>query len=198
MRNLVLAPAVVLATLATLGLAAFAQTKTTESSEPGKVASLSTVTAKAQIVGLDPANRIVTLKGDKGSVFDLVAGDEVKNFDQLKLGDRVVARYLQAFSAEVTKAPEAPRKRVETEVAGRSPAGATPAIGGVRQVTVLATVVATNPPKRTMTIRGPKNTVTVFVENPMHFNVVKPGSQIAVTYTEAVALSLEPASAAKK
>jgi hypothetical protein len=194
-RNLVLVPAFV---LATLGVAAYAQTKTTETSEPGKVASTQTVTATAQIVGIDSVNRVVTLKGAKGTVFDVVAGDDVKNFDQLKLGDKVVARYRRAFSAEVTHAAEAPRKRVETDTQTRSKPGENPSVVDARKVTVLATVVATDPPNRTMTIRGPTKTVTIHVDNPMHFNVVKPGNQIAVTYTEAIALSLDPAPAAKK
>jgi len=199
MRNLVLVPAFV---LATLGIAASAQQpaadgKTTTMSEPGKIASTSTVTATAQIVGIDYQTRTVTLKGSKGSVFDVVAGDDVKNFDQLRLGDKVVARYQQAFSAEVQNAAAAVRSRVETTTPTRSQAGEAPAVGKTRQVTVLATVVAVNPPKRTMTIRGPTRTVTIQVDNPMHFNVVKPGDQIAVTYTEAIALSLEPAAPRK-
>jgi hypothetical protein len=200
MRNLVLVPAFV---LATLGIAASAQQPAAGAkveSEPGKVASTRTVTATAEIVGMDYQTRTVTLRGSKGAVFDVVAGDEVKNFDQLRLGDRVVAKYQQAFSAEVQKTGPAVRERIETTTPTRSQPGETPSVGKTRQVTVLATVVAVDPPKRTMTIRGPRNTVTIHVDNPMHFNVVKPGDQIAVTYTEALALSLEPAPkpAAKK
>jgi len=197
MRNLVVVPALVLATLA---IAASAQQPAAEgktTAEPGKIASTTTVTATAQIVGIDAQTRTVTLKGSKGTVFDVVAGDEVKNFDQLRLGDKVVARYQQAFSAEVQKAAAAVRSRVETTTPTRSQPGEAPAVGKTRQVNVLATVVATDPPKRTMTIRGPTRTVTIHVDNPMHFNVVKPGDQIAVTYTEALALSLEPAAAKK-
>ena len=61
----------------------------------------------AQVVGIDKATRTVTLKGPKGDTVDLVAGDEVKNFDQIKLGDFVVARYMEALTLELrkTKAP---------------------------------------------------------------------------------------------
>jgi len=37
------------------------------------------------------------------------------------------------------------------------------------------------------------NTVTLDVQNPDHFKVVKVGDEVRVTYTEAVAVSVEPA-----
>jgi len=190
MRKLALVTAIVFATLA---IPASAQDKTT--SEPGKVAATRTLTLTADVVGIDSTTRTVTLKGSKGNVVDVVAGDEVKNFDQIKVGDKVVAKYQLGVSAEVTKAT-GPRERVEQTTGSRGSGSAS----ATHTVTVLADVIATDPPKRTMTLRGPKNTVTVNVENPMHFNVVKKGDRVLITYTEAIALSLEPAAkpAAKK
>ena len=43
--------------------------------------------AKAKVEAVDAATRTVTFKGEKGNVFEVVAGDEVKNFDQIKVGD---------------------------------------------------------------------------------------------------------------
>jgi hypothetical protein len=62
-------------------------------SEPGKASIVEAAELSAKVVGIDKATRTVTLKGPKGNVVDVVAGDEVKNFDQIKLGDFVVARY---------------------------------------------------------------------------------------------------------
>lgn len=117
----------------------------------------------------------------------MVASDEVKNFDQIMIGDKVVAKYNVAISAEVTKMT-GPRERVEQTTKAREAGSVTKA----HTVTILADVIATDPPKRTMTLRGPKNVVTIDVENPMHFNLVKKGDRVLVTYTEAIALSLEP------
>jgi len=176
--------------LATLGVPALAQEKTT--SEPGKATTTRTVILTADVVAIDPTYRIVTLKGSKGNIVDVVVGDEVKNFDQIKIGDKVVAKYQLGISAEVTKMT-GPRERVEQTTGTRDTGSAS----RTHTVTILADVIATDPPKRTMTLRGPKNVVTINVENPMHFNVVKKGDRVLVTYTEAIALSLEPAPAAK-
>ena len=72
-------------------------------SEPGKATAVSAVSMSAQVVGLEKATRTITLKGPKGNVFDIVAGDEVKNFDQIKLGDSVDVRYLEALTLELRK-----------------------------------------------------------------------------------------------
>jgi urease beta subunit len=171
-------------------------------SEPGKAEVVSAVKLSAQVVGIDKATRTVTLKGPKGRVVDIVAGDEVKNFDQIQLGDHVVARYIESVSLELTKAKPSGADVVTTEGAARAQPGERPAVAGAREVTALAEVTAVNPKKSTMTLKGPRgNSVTLNVHNPDQFKVVKKGDHVKVTYTEALAVSVEPApppAAAKK
>ena len=89
-------------------------------SEPGKATAVRAVVITAQVVSIDKATRTLTLKGPQAGVVDIAAGDEVKNFDQIKLGDFVVARYAQALTLELRKTKvkageptvrEAPRER---------------------------------------------------------------------------------------
>lgn len=48
--------------------------------------------------------------------------------------------------------------------------------------------------KSTISLRGPKGKVmTLAVHNPAQFTVVKEGDHVEATYTEAFALSVEPA-----
>jgi hypothetical protein len=59
---------------------------------------------------------------------------------------------------------------------------------------VSAQVVAIDKATRTVTLKGPKgNEVTLDVRKPEQFNVVKKGDQVEMTYTEALALAVEPA-----
>ena len=170
-------------------------------SEPGKAAVVRAAEISAQVVGLDKGTRTLTLKGPKGNVVDLVAGDEVKNFDQIKLGDFVVARYAEAITLELRKTRVAAGDVAVRQEAGKAKAGERPAVAGARQVTALADVTAVDPQKSTITLKGPRgNSVTLAVQNPEQFKVVKKGDQVEVTYTEALALSVEPApkAAAKK
>jgi hypothetical protein len=170
-------------------------------SEPGKAVVASAVEISAQVVGIDKVARTVTLKGPKGNVVDVVAGNEVRNFDQIKVGDLVVARYVEALTLELKKTKVAAGDVKVREEAAKAKPGEKPAAAGARQVTVVADVVAVDPVKSTITLKGPKGkVVTLNVQNPDQFKVVKKGDQVEATYTEALALSVEPApkAAAKK
>ncbi len=162
-------------------------------SEPGKASAVRALEVSASVVGIDKASRTLTLKGSKGQVVDLVASDEVKNFDQIKVGDSVVARYVQALTLELKKTKGVAGATV-SEGAAKAKPGERPAVAGARQVTVIADVVAVDPKASTITVKGPKgNLLTLDVQNPDQLKVVKKGDQIEATYTEALALSVEPA-----
>jgi hypothetical protein len=125
---------------------------------------------------------------------DVVASDEVKNFDQIKLGDFLVVRYVQALTLELMKTKASIREGKEREDVVRAQPGERPAIAGARQVTVIADVIGVDSKKKTITLKGPKgNVVTLDVQNPEQFKVVKKGDQVEATYTEALAVSVEPA-----
>ncbi|MBZ5589375.1 MAG: hypothetical protein LAO05_12515 [Acidobacteriia bacterium] len=55
----------------------------------------------AEVVGLKPEDRTVTLKGPLRTVTVQVA-EKVKGYDRLKVGDKVVLRVTQALAIEVT------------------------------------------------------------------------------------------------
>jgi hypothetical protein len=166
-------------------------------SEPGKAAAVHTVKVSARVVAIDAASRVVTLKGPKGNVVDIVAGDEVRNFAQIKVGDLVVARYVQALTLELKKTKAGVRQSRESEAAVRAQPGERPAAAMGHQVTILADVVGVNRKAKTISLKGPKgNVVTLDVRNPDQFKVVKVGDQVEAIYTEAVGISVEPAPSA--
>jgi hypothetical protein len=174
------------------------QPSTTESatisSEPGSAKAVRTVELSAKVVAIDKATRTVTLKGRQGTPVDVVAGDGVRNFDQIKLGDMVVTRYTEALALELRKTKAAGGDVTVSEGSTWAKPGDKPAAAGERQVTAIAEVVAVDPKKSTITLKGPRgNIVTLAVHNPDQFKVVKKGDQVDVTYTEALALSVEPA-----
>jgi hypothetical protein len=166
-------------------------------SQPGKVVAVSTVELSAQVISINKATRTLTLKGERGNVVEIVAGDEVRNFDQIKVGDSVVARYLEALTLELKKTRVAAGEPTVSEELGRAKAGERPAVAGAVTITGIADVVAVDPARSTISLKGPQGNVVVLdVRNPDQFKVVKVGDQVEVTYTEAVALSVEPAAKA--
>ena len=163
-------------------------------SEPGKATAVRAVEISAQVVAIDKATRTVSLKTPKGDVVDIVASAEVKNFDQVKVGDFLVVRYAQALTLELQKVKTSAGEPTVREEAAKAKPGEKPAVAGAREVTAIATVTAVDKKNSTITLKGPRgNVVTLDVQNPDQFKVVKKGDQVEVTYTEALALSVEPA-----
>jgi hypothetical protein len=76
--------------------------------KPG-VAAAKAVEVTATVESIDYHTRKVTLKGPEGKLASVSVGPEVKQFDEIKPGDTVVARYLEAASIKVS-APEQPEK----------------------------------------------------------------------------------------
>ena len=174
-----------------------ASADTVVASEPGSAAVMRTMEISAQVVSVDKAARKVSLKGPQGNLFDIIAGDEVRNFDQIKPGQVVVARYVQAIALELL-----PLRGAKTDIGdvavhedtARAEKGQQPAAGKAYEISAIAEVVDVDPGKNTITLKGPLgNVVPLAVRNPEQFKVVKKGDQVSVTYTEAIALSVEPA-----
>jgi len=162
-------------------------------SEPGKAAIVATAEITATVVAIDKATRTVTLKEPKGRTVDVIAGDAVRNFDQIRIGDQVVVRYQEALTLELKKT-KAPTGATVAESAVRAAPGATPAGAVGREITILADVVAVDPKASTISLKGPRgNVVDLKVNNPDHFKVVKKGDQVEVVYSEALAVAVTPA-----
>jgi hypothetical protein len=181
------------------GAPAFAQQKpdvkgdTAVVTAPGKGAAARVVTITASVEAIDAAERTVTLKGPRGNVVTLPVGPQVKNFDRIKVGDMVAVRYFEALSLELKKGGSGIRERSERQGAETAQPGQQPAAGAARQVTVMADVVAVDAKRQVVTLRGPKRTVDLRVRDPKQIKLVKVGDQVEATYTEAVAVSVEPA-----
>ena len=157
----------------------------------GTATVVGTATVTATIVAIDPATRTVTLKDKRGRVVDLEVGEEARNFDQLKVGDVVTTEYREAMSLSLSKT-SGPRSASERTMEQRSSPGAKP--GGTigREITVMADVLAVNAKAKTVTLKGPHNTVDVIVEDPEQMKNIRKGDQVQVVYTEAVAISVTP------
>ncbi|WP_321796737.1 hypothetical protein [Caballeronia sp. J97] len=147
----------------------------------------------ATIVGIDPATRTVTLKTRSGKVMELEVTNEARNFDQLAVGDVVTAQYRESLTLSLLD-KKAEASRSESETAERAPRGAKPGGEIGREVTIIADVVAVDRHAKTVTLRGPRgNTVDLHVQDPERLKRVKKGDQVKAVYTEAFAISVEPA-----
>jgi hypothetical protein len=170
----------------------FAQTGTVAvGSEPGKAGIAQTVKLTGTITAIDPATRDVTIKGSQGNEVVVTAGPEVKNFANMKVGDQVDAQYIEALTLELKKGGGMPVARTEQTGGVKAKEGEKPGAAVGRQVTVVADVIAVDPAKQTVTLKGPKQTVDLKVADPEQFKLIKVGDQVQATYTQALAIAVE-------
>ncbi|MFM1759999.1 MAG: hypothetical protein RLY75_1270 [Pseudomonadota bacterium] len=95
-----------------------------------------------EVIKIDAATRTVTLKNQDGET-SIVAGPEVKNFAEIKVGDRFDVVYEMAVAIELVKVknPGAPSEQVTTSTA-TAPQGDKPGIITTNTITATANVEA--------------------------------------------------------
>ena len=161
--------------------------------QPGKVGIAQAVDVTATISALDAGKREITLKGPDGKEVTMVAGPEVKNYNQLKVGDKVDIQYVEALVLELKKGGGLPVARTEKEEMTGAKPGEKPGVKGARQLTVVGDVIALDPATQTVTLKGPQRTAELKVRDPEQFKLISKGDQIQATYTEALAVAVKPA-----
>jgi uncharacterized OB-fold protein len=201
MRVSALLAALAAAAVPALAIAADYQpeTSTAVSTAPGKGRMVTVVTATATVESVDPATRTVVLKTPDGKTHPTVAGDEVRNFDQIKVGDQVKAKYMESLTLELKKGGKALVGRSDNASMDRAPQGAKPGGVALREVSMTADVVGVDAQKKIVSIRNDRGEVIdLHLNDPEQVKLVKTGDQVEATYTEALAVALEPAAPAKK
>jgi hypothetical protein len=152
------------------------------------------VTLTASVEAIEPATREVTLKGPLGNTATFTVDKRVQRLDEVKVGDLVRADYYISIAAEVRKptAEEQKHPLVVLDAAGKSPPGTEPAAGGLRRFRVVTTIEGLDRPTQTVTVKGPRgNYLTARVADPSRLTQVRIGDTVLITYTEALAISLE-------
>jgi Cu/Ag efflux protein CusF len=163
-------------------------------SAPGKATFTETVKAQAVVSSLDTAGRVITLKSADGKTHDMIAGPEVKNFDQLKVGDKVNVQYVRALSLELKKLGAPGATPGAAASSSTAPAGSKPGGAAQAQVTVVTEVIAVDAKAKVVTLRGPKgNMLDLQVKDPQQLKQIKVGDKVEAVYSEALAVSVEAA-----
>ena len=149
------------------------------------------VTLTATVQAIDQATRMVTLKGPKGDAVTFKADAAVRNLPQVSVGDEVLVNYYESLVMRVLK-PEETAVNEASAGAARAKAGEMPAGGAAAQVTVTVSIEAIDKANGTVTFKGPSGNVTkIRAADPKNLDLIKVGDRVAVTYSEALAISVE-------
>jgi hypothetical protein len=161
--------------------------------EPAMVERTSEVTAT--VTAIDVPARLVTLRGPEGNLFTVQAGEEVRNLPQVEVGDRVVVSYYEAIAAQMAKPGQ---EASASATAMRSPAGAKPGAGLAQEVTATVKITDLDLATHTVSFTDPEGRAqTITVQDPGmqdFLETLEVGDEVAVTYTEALAIGIEAAS----
>jgi hypothetical protein len=182
--------------LLAIGAGSFAQEKAkpqakSESDKPGVVVADSVV-VKATVEKIDYEKRVATLKGPTGDMIDIKVDKAAKNLDQVKVGDQVIAEYVETMAIFVRKSNE-PAGATEAAMVEVAPKGKKPAGIVVNTTEVTATVEAIDYHNRTVTLKGPSGKMATMNVDPRvkKFKQVKVGDELVVRYTEAIAIKVQ-------
>ena len=175
-------PAAILAAAIAFPTIANAQIKTL----PGDA-----ITATASIESIDHTKRTLTLKGPEGNLETITVPAEVKRFDELKVGDKITAKYYQNVVLR-KKAPG--EKDVDTyHEADTKGTGKKPGVTSGAQRTITATITAIDPSVPSISLSGPSNwKYSSKIADKEALKQLKVGDKLDITWTEAVLVSVDP------
>jgi hypothetical protein len=146
------------------------------------------VTVKATIEAIDKTNRIITLKGPQGDLFEVKADASVKRFDELKVGDVISATYSESVAVHLRKPGEPAPDKERVIVRPQSRPGAS--VEDVRTTTV--TVDAIDTSAQTVTVRDETGKVQTYrVRDPKRLEGVNVGDKVDIYYTVALLLKVD-------
>jgi Cu/Ag efflux protein CusF len=185
--------AMILAGLLSLGTVVHAE----EAARPAPIVAGDVVEFRTTLLGVDAKKRTIQVADDHGKPVTFVVGPDVKNFEQMRKGDKIVVAYERSVAISVTPG-DGVRSRVVTEGADRAAQGQRPAADAARNLKIVATVQRIDRKANVITLRGPSRTVDVTVEDPKLLEGVKVGDAVTVNYTEAVAVAVTQDPSAKR
>ncbi len=146
----------------------------------------------ATVEAIDYANRTVALKGPLGQTTTYKVDKSVRNFDQIKPGDRVVFEIYDSVALFVRKSGEPPSAAeaggVEVAQRGQKPSGVF-----VNTTELTAAVEGIDYQARTVTLKGPQGNVKTIKVDPSvkNFDQVKQGDEVVLRHTEAIVASVQ-------
>ncbi len=142
------------------------------------------------VEAVEASTRTVTLKKPDGTFVSTVAGPDIKRFSEIKVGDKITARYYDNVVVRLKRPgePEGYSASQATTPSAQTLPGGTKA----KQINITATITAIDPSVPSATFTGPNGwKYTSKVQDTAALAKVKVGDKVEITWTEAVLVSVE-------
>jgi hypothetical protein len=146
-------------------------------------------TATATVEAIEASSRQVTVKKADGTNETFYVPAAMKRFDQLKVGDKITARYYENMVLQLKQpgSPDADKSSGKLVPVEGAPAGTMS-----YQRTITATITAIDPTVPSIQFSGPNNwKYSSKVQDKAALAKVKVGDKVDITWTYAVLMSIE-------
>jgi hypothetical protein len=153
---------------------------------------IDTVQSVSTVQSVNAVDRTVVLRRLDGSVRTVECGPEVRNFDKIKVGDRVVATVAESLALSLMKGDGVPMGAAATTAVVRSPAGAEPGGKIVDTVSFTAKVTRVDIRNRQVTLQtADGDSETVNVGPDIDLGNISPDDHVGVRATRAFAITVK-------
>jgi Cu/Ag efflux protein CusF len=148
---------------------------------------------RGTITNVNAQRREFTVKRASGEEVVVTAGPEVRNFDQIQVGDQLVLREVESviLSLQKAQAGKQLRERSVAETAYVAKAGDKPGIAATRETHIVADVIAVNKKDGSVTLKGASRTRVFNLTDPTALANIKKGDQVEAVIKEGESLSIE-------
>jgi hypothetical protein len=160
------------------------------------VAEATVISTQAGIVGINYETRVVTLEipNKPGDNFvEVVVSDDVKNLSQIRFGDQVTVRYIEAVVIDLFQPGEVEPGIGVATLKGAAEPGQRPGGVAAKKVSVTAVIEAIDTQRELVTLRGPDGIgKTVMVNNTAILDGLNVGDTVRTTLVRGMAISVTP------
>jgi Cu/Ag efflux protein CusF len=163
-----------------------------EAADKPAAATIDAAATISTVQDIDYDSRKVTLRDPEGNLTTFVAGEEVRNLDQVNKGDIVLMEYYQGFAYVVEPKEAAVRQRIDTTAVGRADEGEKPGATITDTVDIIASVEEIDQDARMVTLKGANRTVTLKVSDDVDLSEVEVGDEVHANFVESFAVSVLP------
>jgi hypothetical protein len=183
------------ATSTGVGGSTTASTASTETRNLAPVELTNEITATSDVTAVDKAKRLVTLRREDGTMFQVLCGSEVRNFDQIAAGDKLKVRFKENLKASLRPANDSGPQAGAGVVAARAPVGGTPAAAAGVGVSVKVKIESIDREHGIVVFSLPSGElVSHRIATPQGKTFVeglKIGDKVQLEYSQAMALAVE-------
>lgn len=152
-----------------------------------------TTEATAKVIFVDKAERKVTLLDSDGKKTTLAAGPEIRNFDQMKVGDQLNVTVAEELVIRMAGPGPAGSRDGAAALVALAPLGSKPAILVADAVQGTATVTAIDHAQHKATLRFPDGSSETFPIRPdVDLAKRRVGEEVTLRSTVAVAMEITP------